>query len=309
MAAGRHLVLNAPQAHQSDPVGPGLDLHWFTEPVSVLALLSLAVLYGAGTLRAIKAGVLRRTGEPILFATGWILLWLALVSPIHSAGETLVSIHMLQHTLLVAAPGALAAGRASTRVVQGLPVSSRGRLMRRLRAIQPPRLPFSLVTTLFAATVLLWHIPPVFEAAIQSRPIHALEHATLLLTAYLFWSRVIGPRARYASVGVAMASLFGIAVVGAGIGALLTFSTNPWYPLAAERTVEAGFDWLADQQLAGVAMTVPMGALIMATAARLGWRWSGGGGSAAVGATTPPISPPDKDVGGEKAKEKGQEIG
>jgi putative membrane protein len=302
-------VLNAPQAHEIGPVGPGFDLHWLTEPISALALSSLAVLYGAGMLRAIKAGVLTRRGEPVLFATGWILLWLALVSPIHSGGETLLSLHMLQHTLLVAGPGALVAGRTSTRVVQGLPLSSRGRLMRRLRMIQPPRAPFWLVVSLFVATVIVWHIPPVFEAAVRSPQIHAFEHATLLLAAWLFWSRVVGPQARYASLGASMASLFGIAVVGAGIGALLTFATNPWYPLVAERTAEAGFDWLADQQLAGVAMTVPMGALIMATAARLGWRWSGAGGWAVVAAGAPPASSAGKDVGREKAEKQGQEIG
>jgi hypothetical protein len=44
--------------------------------------------------------------------------------------------------------------------------------------------------TLHLATMLLWHLPPLFDAAVASSQWHRVEHATLLGTAVIAWSAV-----------------------------------------------------------------------------------------------------------------------
>jgi putative membrane protein len=70
-----------------------------------------------------------------------------------------------------------------------------------------------------------------------------------------------------------MLYLFTTMVHTGALGALLTFSTVPWYPAYAASTPLLGFDLLEDQRLGGLIMWVPAGlaylAVALAAAARL----------------------------------------
>ena len=93
---------------------------WITVP-----LLLSAALYAIGVTRLWKhAGIERGIHSPQVgcYSAGWLVLVLALVSPIHRWGTGLFSIHMVEHELVmaVAAPF-LALGRPGAAFAWALP--------------------------------------------------------------------------------------------------------------------------------------------------------------------------------------------
>lgn len=251
---------------------------WGTEPGTIVLLAGLAVFYVAGVRRAAAARTGPEWPEVAWFTAGWLMLFGALVSPLHPAGERLVSAHMAQHTLLILAPLALVAGRTGTRVLQALAPTWRGHLVRRLKRWRRRGWAnWGMTLALWLGTILVWHLPPVFELAVRVPLVHAIEHMSLVAVSALYWAQIVGSATRRGQrLGPALASLFAAFVSGAAAGALLIFSTVPWYPEAAARTVQQGGDWLLDQQLAGVLMSAPMGMAGAGVAVWLVWRWSGG---------------------------------
>jgi putative membrane protein len=112
-----------------------------------------------------------------------------------------------------------------------------------------------LVWVLHVAALWFWHLPTFFQAAIQDEGIHILEHLSFFFTALPFWWLVL--RRDRLDTGAAAIYLFTMALQSGVLGALITFSSNPWY-VAYEASAPAwGLDALDDQQLAGVIMWVP----------------------------------------------------
>ena len=244
------------------------------EAALAAALCLSGLLYLAGLLRIWRRagrghGV--RAGQAAAFALGWSVLAVALVSPIDAWGARLFSAHMLQHELLmvVAAP-LLVLGRPFGAWLFGLPAGWRravGRATRTPRwrrgwhAITGPLAAWSL----HGAALWIWHVPALFDAALASPGLHALQHLSFLATALLFWWPVLGPAARR-QPGAALISLFTTMLHTAALGALLALAESPWYAAYAAAAPAAGWDALADQQLGGLIMWVPAGTGYVAAA-------------------------------------------
>jgi putative membrane protein len=101
-----------------------------------------------------------------------------------------------------------------------------------------------------------------------------LEHAGFLVTAVLFWHVVIGTRSsERVSNGLGAMLVFAMAMQSVFLSLLLTFARTPWYAGYAETTTPWGLEPLADQQLAGVIMWIPAGAVSLVTALTLLVAW------------------------------------
>ena len=74
--------------------------------------------------------------------------------------------------------------------------------------------------------------------------------------------------------GVAVLYLFATMLHTGALGALLTVSTAPWYPLAT--TAAWGLSALEDQQIGGLIMWIPAGTVYIAAALWLMARWMSG---------------------------------
>jgi putative membrane protein len=200
--------------------------------------------------------------EVLLFVAGWVVLALALVSPIDPLGGELFSVHMVQHELLmVAAAPLLVLARPLEAWAWSLPRAwiagfgrvSRYNLLARLwRAITEP----VGAWLLHAGALWLWHVPAFFEAALRNEALHALQHSTFLGTALLLWWSVLQPRGQ--PDGLGLASLFTTMLHTGALGALLTFAPRAWYSIY-EGTSPYGLTVLEDQQLGGLVMWVPGG--------------------------------------------------
>ena len=253
---------------------------WGREPGSVLFLVLLALLYGRGLLRmrGISPRLVRRS-DVAFFTAGWIVLFIALASPLHSWGEVLFSAHMVQHELLmlVAAP-LLVLGRPLPAFLHALPSGWASGAVRLFNGSGWHRLgrwvlhPFS-AWLIHAAVLWVWHAPFLFQAATENDGIHFLQHASFLGSALLFWWAVIHGRQRALGFGAAVLYMFGTAIHSGLLGALLTFSDSPWYPVYDETTAPWGLTPLQDQQLGGLIMWIPAGLVYVAAGLLLlvGW--------------------------------------
>jgi putative membrane protein len=161
---------------------------WTFEPWVLLCLLLSALnvrLPGWLRLRRRSPAGRRRAaaGRPAFFG-GWLALAAALVSPLDALGASLFSAHMLQHEAdddrRRAAAGAGAAVRlldvgAAGAVAAGVGAGARHPFVAGTWLL----LTWPLFAWLLHAAVLwLWHAPPLFEAALHSRGMHTLQHAS-----------------------------------------------------------------------------------------------------------------------------------
>lgn len=136
----------------------------------------------------------------LAFGGGAAALVIALVSPLDALGGTLLSAHMAQHALLIAAaPPLLLLGRPGVAFAWALAGREPWRSLAHLGDRLSRPLP---AAALHGAALWVWHAPAAFDAALASPLLHAVKHVTFLGTALLFWraaldartSRRAGPR-------------------------------------------------------------------------------------------------------------------
>jgi putative membrane protein len=270
-------------AHDGQLLAPhDLWRAWSLEPAIIICLGLSAWLYLRGVRslwRSAGPGHGIRRWEVGAFAGGWIVLLLALVSPLHRLGGVLFSAHMAQHELLMAAAAPLLIlGRPLVPFVWALPMTWR-RTVGDWAAAAPVRGTWELLTlplvawTLQGVAIWLWHAPALFEATLRSDWVHTLQHMSFLGTGLLFWWALLRGRAGRVGRPAAVLYLFTTSVHTTVLGALLTFSSRAWYPLYAPATAVWGLTPLEDQQLAGLIMWVPanLSYLIAALAVASAW--------------------------------------
>jgi putative membrane protein len=239
---------------------------WTLDPWVVAPLLVSVAWFAAGAWRLSRRSRLGAGDRRHLvwFALGWIVLALALVSPLHKAGERSFAAHMLEHELLmlVAAP-LLVLGRPIGVALWALSHRTRLRLRDGSRS-GGFRLVWRSVSAPASATALqmlalwAWHAPVLFDLALRSDAWHIAQHVSFLATALLFWHALL----RRPQSGVAVSCLFVTALLSGALGALMAFSASPWYArYAALGMTPYGLTPAEDQQLAGLLMWIPGGAL------------------------------------------------
>lgn len=249
---------------------------WTLDP-GVLAALTVTVLLYARWVRGrwrsgAGAGVPRR--QVVLFATAILVLVVALVSPLDALGGSLFAAHMVQHLLLtlVAAP-LLLLGRVHLAVLPVVPLRLRRRGARRLARGLRRASPAVVVAAVGAhlGTVVLWHVPLFYDAALRQPWLHATEHASLLVTATAFWGVMGAARSR--PVAVAGLAAFVASFVSVLLAAAMTVATSPWYSSHLATTGAWGSTPLRDQHLAAAIMWVPGGLVYLGAAAVAVFRW------------------------------------
>ena len=214
------------QAYCGAPPVPG-GTGWNLDPWLGLAL-------GVGIALA-----WRRSDNRRALMAGWLVLALALVSPLCNLSVALFSARVGQHLtiLLVAAP-LLAIGLATPR--------------------RPPRAGrIAAAAACFAALLWLWHLPGPYVATFRSDLTYWAMHLSLLVAGIWLWrglllAAVDRPEA-VLPAGIATAAQM------SALGAFLTFAPRAIFPPHAYTTLAWGLTPLEDQQLGGLIMWVPGG--------------------------------------------------
>jgi cytochrome c oxidase assembly factor CtaG len=271
----------------------------WTTPVSLdLILILEAVLYLRGWihLRLSRVNIIPawRVGS---FLLGVFLIWLALGSPLAALDEKLLTVHMVQHLLLMTiAPPLILVGAPVMPLLHGLPrqfvhgiigLLFRWPPMRRCgRVITQPA--FCWIAA--AAALVGWHTPGAFTLGLQSEAWHIVEHACFLGTGFLFWWPVVQP---WPSVPVwprwSMLLYLFLATIPCDIlSGFLVFCDRVVYPVYLVGPRQFGVSALEDQQRAAALMWTCVTIIYLIPAVILTTRLLGARSSQEVGQEDPP---------------------
>jgi putative membrane protein len=272
------LLMIGGRAAQAHAIDTKTSLSWTFDPWIVIPLLITGILYLLGAtclLTRSHTGLRTQRNRFALFAAGWLTLAGALVSPLHSLGERLFTVHMIEHEIIMAISAPL--------IVLARPIgtmmwafSRRARLL--LRAIlnaSPVRTGWRWLSAPRVATLLhgiaiwTWHAPPLFDAAVTNVVLHRLQHLSFFVTAVLFWWAIFYCRDR----GIAAWDVFITMLHTSVLGALISLGPRVLYHVQTEHAQNWGLLPLEDQQLAGIVMWVPAGTIYAGIAIWLIAQW------------------------------------
>jgi putative membrane protein len=166
---------------------------WTVDP---LALAAIAVT-GAWYLLAVARHDTHRDkwprGRTAVFLTGLAMLVVATQSGL-ATYEPVFTVHVLQHVIIgMAAPILLVAGAPITLALRTAAPPTRRRLARILRHPVTRTLVHPLVGwMLFAGSIAIVYLTPVYEASVRSGAVHAWLHIHFLVAGLLFCWPLLG---------------------------------------------------------------------------------------------------------------------
>ena len=263
---------------------------WHWHPSVVLGLEGLLVLYlvAVGPLRIrFRWGPRPPARRVLAFVGGTLVMAVALLGPLADLAEHVaLSAHMAQHLLLtLVVPPLWLAGTPLWLIAPLLRVPGLGRTG------------FILTRPLAAfvfgfAPLVVWHVPALYEAALDREAVHILEHLTLLGSSLLAWWPVLGslpewprPAAPARLLYLFLATIpmtVAAAPIALADGVVYPFYTRgqaPWWPLTP----------MADQEVAGILMWMggTVGYLIAGSIVFFRWASREGADEATRGAPLP----------------------
>jgi len=231
---------------------------WVSAP-----LILVALVYARGWLRVRKLDLHTiETWRAGSFVLGLLFIWLAVASPIAALDHELLTIHMVQHLLLMTlAPPSIWFGAPMKPLLHGLPQGF-GNVMRHCfrsppiqrlgRAIAHP----AVCWLAAAATLVGWHVPSLFALGMRSGLWHTIEQASFLVSGLLFWWPVIKPGEGKSngSEWPILLYLFVATLPCDILSGFLVFCNRVVYPAFLSSPQSNGLSALEDQQCAGALM-------------------------------------------------------
>ncbi len=248
-------------------------LAWDWEPsvVAGIGILVCGYLLLTGPFRSrFTTSQPARPAQVAWFISGALVLFLALVSPLDFLGDHyLFSAHMAQHVLIaLVAPPLLLLGTPQW-------------LLRPLLCFPPVR--FAAVTltrplvafALFNGVFLAWHLPSLYQAALQDETIHIFEHLLFIATGILNWWPVLSPLPELPRLSppAKILYIFLEETPTAILSALLVFASVSFYTAYAAAPRVFDLSPLADQQIAGFIMWVPGQLIYLAALSVVFFTW------------------------------------
>jgi cytochrome c oxidase assembly factor CtaG len=231
-----------------------VDTSWTFAPIVLIALLGYAVAYGLRWRTSRREGGARAApvGRAVLWGTGILALFAALISPLDVLGEQFATFHMIQHLLIAdIAPICLTLGltkwilRPATRRIHHIE-----------RAAGPFGSPWFGVVA-YVGAMWFWHVPTFYDAALANSYVHTLEHLSFGAAGLLYWWHLLSPirtRLRLGGMGPIMYMASTKVLVGF-LGILLAFSPELLYSYDWSGT-KWGLDAIDDQHVAGLVMAL-----------------------------------------------------
>jgi len=230
----------------------------------IMVFTALVYLRGWLHLHSMSVTVIA-VWRAVSFWLGLLLIWVAVASPVARLDHELLTVHMVQHLLLMTlAPPLIWLGAPVVPLARGLPRHV-------VHAVVDPMFrwpPFErfgriLAHLVFcwlaaAAALLGWHAPPAFALGLESGAWHTLEHASFLATGLLFWWPVLQPSTNgLKRPDLAIILYLFLATLPCDIlSGFLVFCDRVVYPVYFSSPRPFGLSALEDQQCAGALMWI-----------------------------------------------------
>ena len=166
------------------------DTSFSLAPGPIVICLALIGVYVVRWRRVRATGNTRGATVDRLVAwlAGVLCIAIALISPIDTLADQVFGMHMVQHVLLLdLAPILLIVGL--TKVLLR-PVARQ--VLDLERALGPLAHP-AFAVALYVGFMWLWHVPALYDAALQHSAVHVLEHTCFLTAGLLYWWHLLSP--------------------------------------------------------------------------------------------------------------------
>ena len=178
---------------------------------------------------------------------------MALISPIDELGEQLASVHMVQHLLI--------ADLAPILLILGLTKWILRPATRRIHRIERAAGPFghpAFGVVAYVGAMWVWHVPALYDAALQHSMIHVLEHLSFGVAGLIYWWHLLSPirsRLRLSGMGPVLYMASTKVLVGF-LGVLLAFAPSLLFDFYDANGTRWGLSPLNDQHVAGLIMAL-----------------------------------------------------
>jgi putative membrane protein len=235
--------------------------------MAILVWLIVAEALYVRALRVLaRRGVAVPRGQVVLWHLGLGLQGVALLSPIGSLADELLTAHMAEHILLadLGAPLLLAGIRNPVlafflpRDVL-VPLARRRRLRRGFRTLRKPLVALAVYTVVLYG----WHLSFAFEGAVRNDLVHVAQHASFVFAGMLVWWSALEPKRRQLHGDLwKIGHILTARMIGMFLGMAFVLIRSPVYADVYGSGDRRGVSALADQQTAG-AMMVAVDILIM----------------------------------------------
>jgi cytochrome c oxidase assembly factor CtaG len=245
------------------PSLPSLLVSHWTMSASVLApAVGFGLLYVIGARRTRARWPAHRT---VSFLAGIACVVTALLSGVDAYDDQMLSVHMVQHMLLLlVAPPLLLGGRPVILALRALAAGRRSAVASALARTRKFTAPAPALA-LFAGVVILTHLPSFYDATLRYAALHYTEHALYVGAGLQMWSVLMdgdpAPAHRLSGLG-RLGYLIVAMMPMALVGAYLNRHASLFYPPYGPAARALGISALDDQGQAGAIMWV-VGSVLM----------------------------------------------
>jgi putative membrane protein len=241
--------------------------HSLVEVRATLGLALVALVYTRGWFRIRRSFPSAISARRLAgFMAGLSSLWIAVASPLAAFHHALLSVHMVQHVVLMAvAPPLILIGAPYLALEFGLPRGLARRAVQRVRRSGATRLLRRVTTQSLVfcwcapiAALIGWHVPAVFELSVRSRWWHDVQAASFFATGIVFWLPVVRWRSGVmnGSRWLIPVYLFAATLPCDALSAFLVFCDRVVYPSYLSAASLVSVSPLHDQEFAGALMWV-----------------------------------------------------
>jgi putative membrane protein len=253
------ILVSLPTLHGADGYPTGwLNSDWMIDPAVAIAAFALAAGYTlyTGTFNSRRSDAAERITSDRqrgAFLLGCLVFLIALGPPLDDwADSYLLTAHMVQHMLLMFVVAPLWLYGIPAWMMQPL---AENRVVNRIGYTLTRPVAALIVSN---AIIVFWHVPGVYDRALESEPLHVVQHGAFLVAALLAWWPVIGPLPAWPKLSEPLQCLylFLYSLPGSLVGAFITFAAVPMYHFYAGSPRIFGISLEMDQQLAGLLMWV-----------------------------------------------------
>ncbi len=241
------------------------DWHWRLDVLLVVAFFGAIYVRGWQRLRQRAARVIPRW-QLILYFAAIVSILSALISPIDSLASALLSMHMVQHLLLLMiAPLFFLLANPLAAFLWGLPRKWRLRVGRLLARSSPFRRVLWALTlmpvawSLYVVNLWVWHHPFFYELGLKNQWAHDIEHLLFFFTAVIFWWPVVNPAPRLhgaVSYGFRIVYLVAATLQNTILGMAISLPNKVLYPFYETVPRLRDLSPINDQALGGGIMWV-----------------------------------------------------